>query len=64
MYRTKGLGHQLFIVTAFVMTLMAGAVAVSMDTLPEKKKKALRTVRALRSTARRSKMEILDIWNN
>lgn len=64
MYRTKGLAHQLFIILAFVMTLMAGAVAVSMDTLPEKKKKAMRTARALRSNARRSKMEILDIWNN
>ncbi len=59
-----GLLYKLTIATAFVLTMLAGALTVSLDTLPEKKKKALRTVRTIRSTARRSTREVLDIWNN
>jgi hypothetical protein len=56
--------YKITIAVAFALTMLAGAVTVSLDTLPEKKKKAMRTARAIRSTARRSKLEILDIWNN
>lgn len=62
--RKAGLLYKLTIATAFVLTMLAGAITVSLDTLPEKKKKALRTVRTIRSTARRSTREVLDIWNN
>ena len=59
-----GLLYNLAIAVAFALTMLAGAVTVSLDTLPEKQKKAIRTARSLRSSARRSTREIIEIWNN